>query len=65
MTESASPSSQPVRVTSGHLESSNVNAAQALIDMISLSRHYETQVRTMNAAQENDESATRLMRLSG
>ena len=62
---SAPEADAAVRVTSGHLESSNVNAAQALIDMITLSRHYETQVRTMNAAQENDESATRLMRLSG
>ena len=52
-----------VEVVSKHLETSNVNASQALIDMIELSRNYEMQVRAMHTAAENDEAASRLMRL--
>ena len=52
-----------VEIVNKHLETSNVNASQALIDMIELSRHYEMQVRAMHTADENDEAASRLMRL--
>jgi flagellar basal-body rod protein FlgF len=51
-----------VRIASGQLESSNVNAAQALVDMIEMSRHYEMQIRAMRTAEESDASAARLIR---
>lgn len=54
-----------LRIASGQLESSNVNAASALVEMIELSRRFEMQVRSMSAAEELDESAQRLMRLGG
>ena len=54
-----------VRLNSGQLESSNVNAAQALVEMIEISRSYEMQIRAMNTAEENDQAAARLMRLNG
>ena len=38
----------PVTVVSGALESSNVNTAEALVNMIELSRKYELQVKMMN-----------------
>jgi len=54
-----------VRLNSGQLEESNVNPAQALVEMIEISRHYEAQIRAMHTAEENDQAASRLMRVSG
>jgi flagellar basal-body rod protein FlgF len=51
-----------VQIASGQLESSNVNAAAALVEMIQLSRGYEMHVRAMHTADENDAAASRLMR---
>ena len=54
-----------VRVASGQLESSNVNPAEALAEMIEMSRHYEMQVRAMNTADELDAANARLIRMNG
>src|SRR5277367_479167 len=50
-----------VTVTSGMLESSNVNAAQSLINMIELQRMYEFQIKSINSTDTNEQSAERLM----
>jgi flagellar basal-body rod protein FlgF len=50
-----------VTLTSGVLESSNVNAAQSLINMIELQRLYEFQVRSMNSTDQNEQAAEQLM----
>ena len=50
-----------VSVTSGMLESSNVNAAQSLISMIELQRLYEFQVKSINSTDQNEQTAERLM----
>jgi flagellar basal-body rod protein FlgF len=50
-----------VTITSGMLESSNVNAAQSLINMIELQRLYEFQVKSMNSTDQNEQSAERMM----
>jgi flagellar basal-body rod protein FlgF len=50
-----------VSVTSGMLESSNVNAAQSLISMIELQRLYEFQIKSINSTDQNEQSAERLM----
>ena len=50
-----------VSVTSGLLESSNVNAAQSLISMIELQRLYEFQIKSLNSTDTNEQSAERLM----
>lgn len=50
-----------VSVTSGMLESSNVNAAQSLISMIELQRLYEFQIKSINSTDTNEQSAQRLM----
>ena len=50
-----------VTVTSGMLESSNVNAAQSLISMIELQRLYEFQIKSLNSTDTNEQSAERLM----
>jgi flagellar basal-body rod protein FlgF len=48
-------------VTSGMLESSNVNAAQSLISMIELQRLYEFQIKSINSTNQNEQSAERLI----
>lgn len=53
-----------VQVASGAVETSNVNPVEGLVQMIELARMYEMQVRMMNTAKEDDESAARLLQLS-
>jgi flagellar basal-body rod protein FlgF len=53
-----------VSLAGGVLESSNVNAVEAMVKMIEMSRHYETQIKMMGIAKENDVAATQLMRIS-
>ncbi len=50
-----------VSITSGTLESSNVNAAQSLISMIELQRLYEFQIKSINSTDQNEQSAERMM----
>jgi len=58
------PADATVTVTRGALESSNVNIAQALVEMITLARRFEMQVKTMDTAKENDQAAAAMMRLT-
>ena len=58
------PADASVSVTSGALESSNVNAVDAMVRMIDYSRYYEHQVKLMKLASENDAASARLMRMS-
>jgi len=50
-----------VRLTSGALEQSNVNAARTLVNMIELSRQYEMQINTIRTAKENADAAAQLL----
>jgi len=52
---------EAVKVSSGTLESSNVNAAQSLVNMIELQRLYEFQIKSINANDQNEQSAQRMM----
>ncbi|RRQ24165.1 flagellar basal-body rod protein FlgF [Guyparkeria sp. SCN-R1] len=52
-----------VQVASGVLEGSNVNAVEAMVNMIEYGRMFETQSRMIRTADENGEAADRLMRL--
>lgn len=54
-----------VRIASGQLEGSNVNTTETLVEMIAAARHYELHVRAMSNAEQNDQVATQLMRMSG
>lgn len=51
------------RLMSGVLEQSNVNTVQALVDMISLQRKYEMQVKMMNTSNKNEEKNNALLSL--
>lgn len=50
-------------LTSGALEGSNVNVAQALVRMIELARQFELQVKLMKTMDENERQAASLSRL--
>ena len=51
------------QVVAGALESSNVNPISAMVEMISLSRAFEAQSKTLKSADEMDESSSSLMRV--
>ena len=50
-----------VTLTSGALESSNVNVADAMVQMIELSRRFELQVKAMHTAEEDSATAAKLL----
>jgi len=52
-----------VRLISGALESSNVNAVESMIRLIELARQYESQIKMMKTAEDNDRAAAALLRL--
>ncbi len=56
------PADANVQLVSGVLESSNVNVADAMVNMIELSRHFELQVKAMRTAEENAAAAAQLLR---
>jgi flagellar basal-body rod protein FlgF len=59
----ALPGDPLATVTSGSIEGSNVNATQALIQMIEASRAWETQVKMIDTAKQLDDGGASLMRL--
>lgn len=59
----ALPSDPEARIAPASLESSNVNTAQAMIEMIEASRDWETQIRLVNSVKDLDTSTGDLMRV--
>ena len=55
------PTDESVSVSSGTLESSNVNAAVSLVNMIDLQRLYELQIKSINSTDQNEQAAEKLM----
>ncbi len=53
-----------VVLVQGALESSNVNAIAAMVEMIELSRNFELQVKVMKEADENSGVSAKLMQLA-
>ncbi len=58
------PPDANVRLINGALEGSNVNAVEAMVNMISLARQFELQIQAMHTAEETDAAAAQLMRMS-
>ena len=54
--------SSAVRIASGVLEASNVNIADAMVNMIELSRHFDLQVKAMRTAEENAAASAQLLK---
>jgi len=61
---SAPPPDGSIKVESGFLEGSNVNAITSLTDILSLSRQYELQVKLMSKADQLSQSTARLLQFS-
>lgn len=49
------------RLSSGTLESSNVDAVQTMVAMLHVTRHFETQMRLLQGAEANDRAAAQLL----
>lgn len=56
--------SSDVQIVSGALESSNVSAVDAMVEMIELARQFELQVKMMKAVSDNDSASAQLMRIT-
>ena len=52
-------------VTPGTLEASNVNIASAMVNMIELARQFDMQIKAVHSADENAQSATKLLQSQG
>ncbi len=63
--EAEIPADAGVRIVSGFLEGSNVNAVNELTNILSLSRQYEMQVKIMQTVKENSEASARLLQIQG
>jgi flagellar basal-body rod protein FlgF len=58
------PADPDARVTTRSLESANVSATEALVEMIEASRSWDTQLKMLNDARDMDAATTSLMSLS-
>lgn len=63
-TEGALEPDSSVKLTSGYLESSNVNVIESMMSMIALSRQFEMQLKLLTIAKENAQATDRTLALS-
>ncbi|GFE84785.1 flagellar basal-body rod protein FlgF [Steroidobacter agaridevorans] len=56
------PADANVKLVTGSLEASNVNTADAMVNMIELARRFDLQVKAMRTAEENAATAAQLLR---
>lgn len=61
---SAAPADANVVVVNGALESSNVNVIESMVDMISLARQFEMQMKLLQNAENNANKASQLLSLT-
>ncbi len=54
-----------VSVAPGSLEGSNVNTVEAMVNMISLARKFDMQMKMLNSADNNSKQASQIMNISG
>lgn len=55
------PVDDAVQVAGGHVEGSNVNVVDQMVQMIALARQFEMQTRMLQSAEANDQAATRVL----
>ena len=55
---------QNIQVSSGTLEGSNVNVADAMVNLISLSRQFEMQIKMLQTADTNAQRADQLLSMT-
>ena len=56
------PADASVKLSTGSLKSSNVNTADAMVNMIELARRFDLQVKAMRTAEENAATSAQLLR---
>jgi flagellar basal-body rod protein FlgF len=59
------PTDTTARVAVGALESSNVNAIEAMVSMIQVARQFEANMKLIQTAEANDRSAGKLLGMQG
>lgn len=60
----AAPADEKVKLVSGALEGSNVNVTDAMVNLISLARQFEMQIKMMQTADTNAQRADQLLSLN-
>lgn len=60
---SVPPEDANITVTSGFIETSNVNAVNEFTQVLSLSRQYEIQIKMMSTVQGNSEASARMLQI--
>ncbi|WP_439545762.1 flagellar hook-basal body complex protein [Sandarakinorhabdus sp.] len=63
--EEALPADPAARLETGALESANITAAQALVELVEEQRGFEVNARLLRLAQEMDEASARLLGMDG
>ena len=58
------PEAPGIQLSSGFLETSNVNAVSEMTEILALSRQFELQVKMMKTAEENDQTSARLLQVN-
>ncbi|MEW6694058.1 MAG: flagellar basal-body rod protein FlgF [Pseudomonadota bacterium] len=58
------PADENATLVDGMLEGSNVDPIQAMVDMIAATRQYEVQLRMLQNAEKNDQTAAQLLSLN-
>lgn len=61
----AAPADPSVRVLPGALEGSNVNPTDAMVNLISLSRQFEMQIKMIQTAETNAKQADQILSMNG
>ena len=61
----AVPDDPQVRVADGVLEGSNVNAVEAMVGMIAVSRQFEIQMKMLQTTEQNEQRAAQLLAIKG
>ena len=59
------PADPDARLKDGMLEGSNVNVIEAMVGMIAVARQFEQQMRLLQTAEKNDQTAAQLLGLNG
>lgn len=58
------PADENIQLIAGALEASNVNAAETLVNMVSLARQYEMQMKVLSAAQESHRITDKILTMT-
>jgi flagellar basal-body rod protein FlgF len=65
VTDGEADADAAVTVVQGSLEGSNVNVIEAMVNMISLARQFDSQMKLMQTAENNENKASQILNLNG